>query len=74
MGRPKKQNVEVEAATPLSNNQDETNDLPNEQEKEKEIKIVLVKMVRDLTYPEPRTADVHPLEVENYKMGGWVTE
>lgn len=31
-----------------------------------------VKMVRDgATYPAPLTADVHPDEVENYKVGGW---
>lgn len=29
-------------------------------------KIKLVKMVRG-----EKTADVHPLEVENYKIGGW---
>lgn len=23
-------------------------------------------------YPEPHTADVHPDEVENYRVGGWV--
>lgn len=35
----------------------------------------LVKMVRDPeAYPEPHTADVHPDEVENYRVGGFVEE
>lgn len=32
-----------------------------------------VRMVRDAeAYPAPHTADVHPAEVENYAVGGWV--
>lgn len=31
----------------------------------------LVKMTRD-SADEPKAADVHPDEVENYKAGGWV--
>jgi len=33
--------------------------------------VELVKMVRE---GEPSTADVHPLEVENFKAGGWRLE
>jgi hypothetical protein len=32
----------------------------------------LVRMVRDESYPEPREADVHPDEVDNFAAGGWV--
>lgn len=35
-------------------------------------KVTAVAMVRDETYPEPRSADVHPDEVENWKLNGWV--
>ena len=32
-----------------------------------------VLMVRDPEqYPAPHTAEVHPAEVENYAVGGWV--
>lgn len=31
-----------------------------------------VRMVRDAEhFPEPHSADVHPLEVENFKAAGW---
>lgn len=34
---------------------------------------VTVKMTRDpKTYPAPHTADVHPDEVGNFALGGWV--
>jgi hypothetical protein len=32
----------------------------------------LVRMVRDESYPEPHSADVHPDEVDNFAAGGWV--
>jgi hypothetical protein len=33
----------------------------------------LVRMSRPASqHPEPHTADVHPDEVENYRVGGWV--
>lgn len=31
-----------------------------------------VAMVRDETYPEPRNAEVHPEEVEEWAKHGWV--
>lgn len=34
-------------------------------------KVTTVAMVRDESYPEPRSADVHPDEVENWKQFGW---
>lgn len=35
--------------------------------------IRFVSMKRDSdAYPEPHTAQVHPDEVENYQLGGWV--
>jgi hypothetical protein len=35
--------------------------------------IHFVNMKRDTdAYPEPHTAQVHPDEVENYQLGGWV--
>ena len=35
--------------------------------------VELVLMVRDpALYPAPHDATVHPLEVENYRVGGWV--
>ena len=35
----------------------------------------LVRMVRDAdAYPAPHSADVHPDEVENFAVGGWVKE
>jgi hypothetical protein len=41
--------------------------------KEKVVKNV--KMVRDPEqYPAPHTADVHPNEVKNYALGGWMIE
>ena len=30
-----------------------------------------IRMIRGERYPEPRTADVHPDEVANYRLGGW---
>ncbi len=34
-----------------------------------------VRMVRDAEqYPAPHEADVHPDEVENYRLGGWQEE
>lgn len=33
--------------------------------------VKLVKMVRGAEYPEPRTADVHPDELDNYRIGGF---
>ena len=39
---------------------------------EKPAEVVLVKMKRDPTHwPAPHTADVHPNEVNNYRVGGW---
>lgn len=32
----------------------------------------LVAMKRGEEWPEPHIADVHPDEVENYAVGGWV--
>lgn len=35
--------------------------------------VVLVAMTRSADdYPAPHTADVHPDEVENFKVAGWV--
>jgi hypothetical protein len=35
----------------------------------------LVAMVRDAEqFPAPHSADVHPDEVENYKVGGWTVK
>jgi hypothetical protein len=34
-------------------------------------KPALVKMVRPSSYPEPRTANVHPAEVAHFRDGGW---
>lgn len=31
-----------------------------------------IKMVRPDSYPAPHRCDVHPAEVENYRVGGWV--
>ncbi len=31
----------------------------------------LIKMVRGSEWPEPHSADVHPDEVENYRVGGF---
>jgi hypothetical protein len=37
--------------------------------------IAIVQMVRDAKeYPAPHSADVHPDEVENYKVGGWTVK
>lgn len=33
---------------------------------------VLIPMVRDERYTEPRTADVHPDEVETWKKYDWI--
>ena len=38
---------------------------------QKKVQNKTVAMVRDETYPEPRTADVHPDEVDNWKKFGW---
>lgn len=36
-------------------------------------KIAFVKMIRNNeAYPAPHTANVHPDEVVNYQLGGWV--
>lgn len=46
--------------------------MAKEKETTEETKAVkLVKMVRE-SEEEPKTADVHPEEVENYSAGGWV--
>jgi hypothetical protein len=38
-----------------------------------EPQVQLVKMVRDAElYPDVNTADVHPDEVENFKLGNWI--
>lgn len=40
-----------------------------------EAKIEYVQMVRDEDkYPAPHTAQVHPEEVLNYQLGGWVVK
>lgn len=37
--------------------------------------IAFVQMVRDEEqYPAPHTAQVHPDEVNNYQLGGWVVK
>lgn len=42
---------------------------------EGEAKIEYVQMVRDEDkYPAPHTAQVHPEEVLNYQLGGWVVK
>ena len=42
---------------------------------EVEAKIEYVQMVRDEEkYPAPHTAQVHPEEVLNYQLGGWVVK
>ncbi|HET8686954.1 MAG TPA: hypothetical protein VFM18_09865 [Methanosarcina sp.] len=74
MGRPKKQ---VEAATPLpikKENEVENGLRDGRQEEKEEEKgqVKLVKMYRSENYPEPRMADVHPDEVDNYAKGGFV--
>ncbi len=33
-----------------------------------------VRMIRDETHPEPRSADVHPDEVDAYRAGGWIPD
>ena len=46
-----------------------------EQEQAQESKVKYVQMVRDEQfYPAPHTAQVHPDEVVNYQLGGWVTK
>lgn len=42
---------------------------------EVEVKIEYVQMVRDEEkYPAPHSAQVHPDEVLNYQLGGWVVK
>ncbi len=43
-----------------------------------EVKADSVQMVRMVLHPDfpgkTRTANVHPLEVDNYRVGGWIIE
>lgn len=34
--------------------------------------VATVRMTRDADYPAPHHADVHPAEVANFAIGGWV--
>lgn len=47
-----------------------TEETKPEAKKEQDVK--LVKMVRGEEFPAPHAADVHPDEVNNYALGGWV--
>ncbi|MDF7658323.1 hypothetical protein PUG81_05025 [Erwiniaceae bacterium L1_54_6] len=48
-------------------------DVNSQEQKQDEVK--LVDMVRDeKNYPAPHTATVHPEEVVNYQLGGWVVK
>lgn len=52
---------------------DESNDTPRRGRPPKsESQGATVRMVRDDRYPEPHEADVHPDEVENWKLHDWV--
>lgn len=64
MARPKKI-VEAQQVEVANVQQEEVKETPKAQVTK------TVSMVRDETYPDPRTADVHPDEIENWKLFGW---
>jgi hypothetical protein len=75
MGRPRKQQVEAETPLHVQKENEVENGLRDGRQKEKEEEkgqVKLVKMYRSENYQEPRTADVHPHEVDNYAKGGFV--